>query len=179
MTKQVFLDFYYRQLEEPVYLTDSINQLEEEVSRNCWLISIPEELNSEITVDEISEFIRLVKQQYTKQLKASELNINLLFYLWIDEQAGQLHFNFINSNHAELPFGCNIITTDNMESIITEYLEFPDKYNGSIGFSDLSDIDDDFSDTEDESSKFILNVYLEIIFKNSESDFYSSASTAN
>ncbi|GGB65022.1 hypothetical protein GCM10007424_01160 [Flavobacterium suaedae] len=163
MTKQEFFNFYYNQLEDAVYLTESVDELKEEVSHNCWYISIPKELNSEITVDEISDLIKSIKEKYTKELKASGLNIGLWFYLWIDEQAGQLRFNFINSNHKELPFGCSIVTTDNIKFIISEYIEFPDKYKGFIDFSDLIDIDDDFSDSEYDPSKFVLTVYSEMI----------------
>lgn len=158
MTKKKFFEYYYRHLKEPVYLTDSIDDLRKEIDYNCWYITIPEELKSEITLNDISEFIGLIKEEYTKQLKVSGLNINLWFYLWIDEQAGQLRFNFINSNHKELPFRCKIIRTNNMEFIIRKYLDF----------SDLTDVEKKFLHTEYESSKFILNVYSEIINNSSQ-----------
>jgi hypothetical protein len=40
----------------------------------------------------------------------------------VDDQAGQLRFNFINSNHAKLPFGSPVIIVQTEDEILLDYL---------------------------------------------------------
>jgi len=53
---------------------------------------------------ELVKFLEDVKIDRRKQLQYSKTKVGLIYYIWIDEQAGQLRFSFINSNHTTLPF---------------------------------------------------------------------------
>ena len=53
---------------------------------------------SQTTTTDFLEFIQKVKDNYKNQLDKSTLDIDLIFYMWFDEMAGQLRFNFINSS---------------------------------------------------------------------------------
>jgi hypothetical protein len=80
------------------------------------------ELASECTVDELRKFLNDVKADRKEQLKQSKNKAGLIYYIWVDEQAGQLRFNFINANHSQLPFDASLIFVDNEEEILSDYL---------------------------------------------------------
>ena len=105
-----------------LFITDSIDNLEEEVKNNCWSISMTREIASACEVDEVIEFLREVKADRSEQLKKSEYKVGLIYYLWVDKQAGQLRFNFINSNHDRLPFGARLAFVDTEHEIISDFL---------------------------------------------------------
>jgi len=105
-----------------LFITDSVDNLEEEVKNNCWSISMKKEIASACEVDEVIEFLRDVKADRREQLKKSEYKVGLIYYLWFDEQAGQLRFNFINSNHDRLPFAARLAFVDTENEIISDFL---------------------------------------------------------
>ncbi len=122
MTKQEFFKDIEVIKSDKLFLTDSIDHVNEEIKHNCWSISINDELSKEFSVDELSNFLKEVKTDRREQLRRSKSKVGLIYYVWVDEQAGQLRFNFINSNHDKLPFRSQLtlVTTEN--EILTDYL---------------------------------------------------------
>jgi hypothetical protein len=125
-------------ISDPIYLTDKTDEINEEINYNFWILSAPTDIISQITITDFLEFIQKVKDNYKYQLDKSQLNIDLIFYLWFDEMAGQLCFNFINSNHDKLPFGCRLIMTDRPEEIVDQYLK--SNYQEGIPWNELETI---------------------------------------
>lgn len=109
-------------VQAPIYLTESIHEIDKEIYENCCLIGIDEELENELTVNDLLSFLMRIKESRAEALKKSDLNIDLIFYLWHDEQAMQLRFNFINSNHSKLPFTAEYTLVENAEDIIKDFL---------------------------------------------------------
>ena len=103
-----------------LFITASTDIVEEEIKNNCWSILMTEEIASECQVVELIEFLRDVKADRREQLKKSEYKVGLIYYLWVDEQAGQLRFNFINSNHDRLPFGARLAFVDSVHGIVSD-----------------------------------------------------------
>ncbi len=89
-----------------------------------------------------------------QQLKASELSHGLLFYVWFDEQAGNLNLNFITANHERLPFRADLEHVDSLDIILNEFLT--SKYLEGIPFEDLSD---DVASMGESISDPVLKVY--------------------
>jgi hypothetical protein len=122
VNKAAYFNDLSAQIVEPIYLTDRTDEVKEEINCNCWALSAPADIISQATTKDFLEFIQKVKDCYKNQLDKSQLNIDLIFYLWFDAMAGQLRFNFINSNHDKLPFGCKLKFTDSSEEIVVQYL---------------------------------------------------------
>jgi hypothetical protein len=116
-------------ISEPMYLTDKTDEVNEEIKHNHWVLTAPSDIIAQTTTAEFLEFIQKVKDNYKSQLDKSQLDIDLTFYLWFEEP-GELCFNFINSNHDRLPFGCKLKFTDRPDEIIDEY--FKSKYHDQV-----------------------------------------------
>ncbi|NER17539.1 hypothetical protein GWK10_09980 [Spongiivirga citrea] len=81
----------------------------------------------------------------------------MIFYLWFDEQAGQIRFNLINENHSKLPFTSKVEFAENQKIIISDFLE--SEYLNGIPFSEL----DEKNLTIDREN--ITKVYKELLVK--------------
>ena len=122
MTKQEFFKDIECIKADKLLVTDSVDNVNEEIQNNCWSISINDELSKEILVDELADFLKEVKKDRQQQLSHSNSKIGLIYYVWVDGQAGQLRFNFINSNHDKLPFGSQLTFVTKENEILTDYL---------------------------------------------------------
>ena len=164
--KADFFNDLSNQISEPLYLTDKTDEVNEEINHNLWILSAPTEIISQMTTTYFLEFIQNVKDNSKNQLDKSKLDIDLIFYLWFDEMAGQLRFNFINSNHDKLPFGCKINHTDRPEEIVDKYLK--SQYHDGISWNELETpekIVESGSEEVELVDNFVLTVYQEKIKK--------------
>jgi hypothetical protein len=169
VSKIDFFNDLLNQISEPIYLTDRTDEIKEEVFNNSWSLGAPHEIISQIAPNELLDFIEKVKRAYKIQLDKSHLDINLIYYLWFDEMAGQIRFNFINSNHEGLPFGCKIKYSDSPEEIIEHYLK--SEHPGEILWGELETVEmtENNNKTDPQETalniEFVLNVYKETIRK--------------
>lgn len=167
--KKDYFDNLLLELSEPIYLTNRIDELDKEIYHNLWILSAPTAIVEQITTSDILGLIQKVKDKFKYKLAKSELDVDLIFYLWF-EDIGQLRFNFINSNHKNLPFGCKIKFVDKPEDIINLYLESK-HHDGLIPWEELQDIETSQQFVESEKlhneiiDNFVLTVYKEIIYK--------------
>lgn len=122
VNKTDYFNYLLTCLSEPIYLTDKTDELKEEIKYNLWALAAPAEIIAQVTTADYVELIEKVKESHKVQLGKSQLNIDLIFYLWFDEMAGQLRFNFINSNHLVLPFGCKLKYANKPDEIVEQYL---------------------------------------------------------
>ena len=156
-------------ISEPMYLTDKTDEVNEEIKHNHWVLTVPSDIVAQTTTAEFLEFIQKVKDNYKSQLDKSPLDIDLTFYLWFEEP-GELCFNFINSNHDSLPFGCKLKYTDRPEEIVDEYLK--SKYHDQvIPWDELQTVETPEEIAEADRlekelhDNFVLTVYQEKIIK--------------
>lgn len=167
--KTDFFNDLSSQISEPIYLTDRTDEVNEEIKYNHWILTAPSDIIAQTTAADLLEFIQKVKDNYKSQLDKSSLDIDLTFYLWFEEP-GELCFNFINSNHDSLPFGCKLKYTDRPEEIVDEFLK--SKYHDQVilwdefetvetpeEIAEAERIEKEFQDN------FVLTVYQEIIMK--------------
>ena len=167
--KTDFFNDLSNQISEPLYLTDKTDEINEEINCNNWILSAPSDIISQTTTTDFLEFIQKVKDNYKNQLDKSQFDIDLIFYMWFDEMAGQLRFNFINSNHGKLPFGCKLKHTDRPEEIVDKYLK--SQYHDGIPWNELETIESPEQLAEADRRKkelhenFVLTVYQEKIKK--------------
>ena len=169
VNKTDFFNNLLSHISEPIYLTDKTSEINAEINSNNWILSAPMDIISQTTTTDFLEFIQKVKDNYKNQLDKSTLDIDLIFYMWYDEMAGQLRFNFINSNHSKLPFGCKLTHLDRPEEIVDKYLK--SHYNDGIPMNELETNETQEQIEEAERHKkelrdnFVLIVYQEKIKK--------------
>ena len=169
LNKVDFFNELSHQISDPIYLTDKTDEINEEIKFNFWTISASPEIISQTSSIDYLEFIQRVKDEYKNQLNNSRLEIDLIYYLWFDEMSGQLCFNFINSNHATLPFNCKVEKAETPEEIINHYLQITN--HGLIPWDELKEIvtqeqiEISTSLEKENEDVFVLTVYKEIIKK--------------
>jgi hypothetical protein len=162
VNKTDFFNDLSAQIAEPIYLTNRTDEVTEEIKYNCWALSAPADIESQTTALDFLEFIQKVKDSYKNQLDNSQLDIDLIFYLWFDAMAGQIRFNFINSNHDQLPFGCKLKFTERPEEIIMQYLN--STHQEGIPWDEFHPV----GTAEELKDDYLLTVYQEIIKKRME-----------
>jgi hypothetical protein len=140
---------YQKIINDKIFITNQIDQLDEKIKVNCWFISISFDQVKKVDVENFSALIDQIKENRWKELNQSKVNTNLIFYLWYDEQAGQLRFNFITDRHKNLPFRCELKFVDHQNEILDQFL------------SSITEIKDE----DDASEVFTLKVYQEKIRK--------------
>lgn len=161
MTKEEFFENINEIISDKIYLTDSLDKLNEEIETNKWSIGIDFKTAKVIGNEDLKKFLGKVIQNRIEQINKSKLNINLIFYLWFDTQAGNLNLNFINTKHEKLPFGAELEFTDSMDTIINDFLN--SRYLEGIPFDELENVSDDA--IAKEKNDYKLKVYQEEIVK--------------
>ncbi|QNR25181.1 hypothetical protein [Croceimicrobium hydrocarbonivorans] len=161
MTKAEFLADLEEIIDDEAFLTEKLDALDLEIRNNLWGIGIDFETARQIQWEDLAVFLKKVIAARSQQVQQSDKNMNLLFYLWFDEQAAKLCFNFINANHPQLPFKAQVLYTDDMSSILSDFLQSP--YLDGIPWSDLKDQNEE---QPSEEKLFQLKVYQELILKN-------------
>ena len=157
MTKEEYFDYLEDIITDTIYLTESTEELHKEIGQNMWQISIASETAQAITVSEFSQFINQVIQNRKEQLNAWAGNTKLLFYIWLDEQAAQLRFNFINSKHGRPPFGAKLERVESQDEIIHNFLNY--QYLDGIPIDSLRFITEE--DDDDIEEEYVLKIYTE------------------
>lgn len=147
-----------------IFFTDKVNLVKNEIQSNCIAIGLTFDLAGQISSDEIIIFLTKLKANRKKQLINCELQIDLIYYSWFDEMAGQFRFNFINSNHNKLPFGCELKFVETEKEIINKFIQ--SYYLEGIPFNELTnkEISQEYFDETNESFK--LAVFCQAITRN-------------
>jgi hypothetical protein len=122
MTKAEYIESLNEIVEDEIFITKDISSLEVEISQNCWSISATQELADQLNADDLESVFQRIKINRQYQLANSDVEVDLIFYIWHDKQASQLKFNPINSNHDKLPFGSKIKLATSLASVIEEFL---------------------------------------------------------
>lgn len=159
INKETFL----KQLKEfetaELFVTDKTDIVKTEIYNNAVAIGLTKETASQVSTNDIKTFLAKVKSNRQDQLLKSNIQIDLIYYLWYDEMAGQLRFNLINSNHIRLPFTCNLKYVDTEEEIIEDFLK--SSYLNGISFNELTDVENDGSENDD--TEYYVKVYQQTI----------------
>ncbi len=160
MTKEEFFKSISEIETDEIYLTETLDELSKEIEINHWSINTDSETAMNIEKADLHNFLRKVVDNRTMQLENSDKNMDLLFYLWFDEQAGNLHFNFINYKHETLPFGAKIDFEESIDAIIGDFLN--SKYLDGILWNEIEDSE------ENDNTEYIVKVYKEKIVKSTK-----------
>ncbi|MEK3975347.1 hypothetical protein MKZ20_11185 [Psychrobacillus sp. FSL K6-2684] len=149
---------FFQDLEEivvdPLFIGNSKEDIDQEISNNTWSISVSNEMNIKLSVKDFKDFFREVISNRSKQIKMS--NKGMLFYVWFDWQAAQLRFNLISDYDSKLPFSCEIETIDNLEPVIEEFLSFP--YHDGFPVEDIREEDEGVEENNNPLKIFLCKI---------------------
>ncbi|WP_202914588.1 hypothetical protein [Paenibacillus antri] len=152
---------YFNNLNEIIidtlFIGKTKDDLKTEIANNTWGIGITNEVAARIETNDFILFLNKVIQNREHQITQSTLDHGMLFYVWVDHLAGQLRLNLISDYHTKLPFGCDIEITDNLESIITEFILSP--FLNGIPIQEQEEVE------EPSNEPFLQRVYLKTICK--------------
>ena len=155
MTEKEFFESIAYITSSEIYLTEKLDELVDEMSNNNCYVNIELETINNVSNNKLINFIEKVILNRQLQLISSNKKISLIFYLWIDDLSGNLHFNFINSKHKQLPFNCKLKYVDSIHSIVNCFLDID--YQKKIKSKSVDEILTDFDNDE------YLDIYTRII----------------
>lgn len=160
-SKHEYLQDLQEVVDDPMFIGSSQEDLMREIETNMWRLSCSRAIAEQLTVEDLEAFFDDVVESRRAQLRASELEHGMLFYVWFDEQAGQLRFNLISDVHSELPFRCQTRRVSELGKVISQFLE--SRWLDGIPFEELERIEG-FPDVEglveSNVSETILDVFV-------------------
>ncbi len=108
-----------------------------EAQANLWTISLTKEMASNLSIRDLCVCVSTFIERKRSEAKRKNL-VPLLFYLWFDEQAGQLRFSITSiADPSRLPFQCAINTDAKLSEIASQVLAGP--HLDGIPFEELEE----------------------------------------
>jgi hypothetical protein len=140
-----------------LYITARIDELQSEIYHNCLHFDMKDDHSYELDRDDFVAFLSKIKADRQTQWRAADVVAGMIYYIWFDEMSGQLRINFINSNHARLPFGCDIEFVADEREIISLFLS--NSSGGMISWSDLKNAETHEATDVSDSMPYTLKVF--------------------
>jgi hypothetical protein len=103
-----------------ILITHNSSGLHEEINENMWCITLSPRVN--LSSKDLLNFLNVLLNKRSEQINQHELNGPITFYMWFDEMALQLRFNFISGCNT-LPFSVPIKLIDEPSEIINMFLK--------------------------------------------------------
>ena len=94
---------YLSELETELSIIESKCQTKQSLE-NMVTFGVSEKSLSELSIDELEEFLFSCKSIYAGKNQGNEK----LFYCWLDEMAGQIRVSAIDKSHGKLPFSVKL-----------------------------------------------------------------------
>lgn len=158
----IFNDFQ-EIINQQLLLSGDSFHIYEEIDHNMWCISVIDTYDRTHLFTQLSQFLTLLLENRLRQVREAPCVDSATFYLWFDEQAGQLRFNIISGSIVNLPFGCQLRIVKNPAEILAQYVSS----SSFIGYDELEIVDKkDISDAEwdvDEQEPYVLDVFTCIL----------------
>lgn len=152
-------------LEAPILINNNTLGINEEIQQNMWIVEVDYLFAKDINLADLMNFFSTLLATRQFQLGKEKTLSKTLFYLWFDEQAMQLRFNFISINNATLPFECQLNKVNSAAIILENYLMAIHRNNSEDDTIEFINQNFNVNDSEDD---YILNLYEEIISPNQD-----------
>jgi hypothetical protein len=149
-----------------LYITESVEELTNEIYENMISLGLPEGVANEIEAEDILVFLARLKANRKEQLLKGKIKIDLIYYIWYDSGAGQLCLNIINANHLKLPFGAKLNLEVTEREIVEAFIEGGKAmytYEEKDDFDEPSETNDWEKLENERVANYVLPVYSEII----------------
>jgi hypothetical protein len=109
-----------------------------EFANTHWLAVRTAE-RSTLSADRVVAALQQTARAIQRQIRATGTAATAIFYVWHDEQAGQLRCSVSSRTSATLPFGGVYRLTDDLGAIVSSFLD--DLAPGMIAWDDLEPAD--------------------------------------
>jgi len=144
-------------LEAKIFIISKSSLMYEELAENAWGIMFDENLIPRMHLEDFQDFMTRLLRRRSEQI--AQLAIPITLYLWFDEQALQLWFNFLSGRDATLPFGCRLNKVNSSDVIFEKYLNTMRQIVTEGNKIEYFDIAEDFDDNDGEE-EYVLDVYV-------------------
>ncbi|WP_235454096.1 hypothetical protein [Streptomyces olivochromogenes] len=124
--------------DEPLVLDPADRRVERET--NTWRLGAKDEDRRALSVSEVVAAFEQTAEGIRLRIRDMDFSGVATFYVWHDEQAGQLRCSTGSVAADELPFGGAYAPTADLGPVIDGFLS--DREPGVIPWSDLEDADD-------------------------------------
>lgn len=121
---------------EPVLLAPE-DQPAEFVNTRWFDVTSEERLS--LSVDQLISAFEQTARALRRQVGEMAFRGVATFYVWHDEQAGQLRCSVCSRSRADLPFGGSYYPTDDLRVIVTHFLS--DDEPGVVSWDELESVD--------------------------------------
>ncbi|WP_444941527.1 hypothetical protein ACJJI3_03590 [Microbulbifer sp. ZKSA004] len=105
---------WIEELETDVEIVSS-HEINEEAGSNLFSFGFNQYLLSEWGRDSVQDFLASCADIYKRKCSGSAM----VFYSWLDNQAGQIRISAVSESHNKLPFGCKINMTS-LEQVVDD-----------------------------------------------------------
>jgi hypothetical protein len=131
---------------------------QDEALENMWSLSMTSGRARTTSVAAIVAFLDAVLHNRDRQLRAMHGDTYpMLFYCWVDEQAGQLRFSLIGGNHPRPPFGCELRLVESRASIAEQFLGLSTL--DGIPWEELTEVTPDVSVSDE--PPYVLDIWTQ------------------
>ena len=137
-TEQVLLRDIQEVADEPVSLAPE-DQRREVAANTTWFGAPPEERSS-LSVDQVVTAFEKTARALRQRVATTDFRGSATFYVWHDEQAGQLRCSVSSRTPANLPFGGNYRPTNDLGVVVAGFIS--DQTPGLVPWADLEPADD-------------------------------------
>ncbi|MFG2631720.1 hypothetical protein [Streptomyces sp. NPDC048473] len=115
-----------------------------ESQTNTWQLGADAEERATLSVEEVAAAFESTARALRDRIRALGLHGTATFYVWHDEQAGQLRCSTSSQPPESLPFGGNYVLAETLAPIITSFLDDSDP--GSVPWTELASFESDGQD---------------------------------
>jgi len=148
-------------LGESIYISGHQSLVEEETYNNMWALTFGDKLIKELEVEDLEKFLSELLKKRRLQLASIDAKAIATFYLWFDEQALQLRFNFISGENVVLPFGCKVNLLNSPEPIFNDLITTIRQVTIEGDVVEFFDPSKDFDDEIEE--EYVLDLYVKVL----------------
>lgn len=137
-TEGVLLRNIQEVADEPVSLTSEDPRCE--VAANTTWFGAPPEERSSLSVDQVVTAFEKTARTLRRRVVSADVRGTATFYVWHDEQAGQLRCSVSSRTPANLPFDATYRPTNDLGVVVASFLS--DQTAGLVPWDDLDPADD-------------------------------------
>lgn len=110
-------------LMEEILITHDELQRDKEIYCNMWCIGLSEFASPSLAINDVVNFLKQLIKKRQGDIQKNLMLGPITFYLWFDDLALQLRFNFLSGYIKKLPFGCKLHVVDDPHEIVERFFK--------------------------------------------------------